>query len=208
MFPRFFEGQVAQRLAVWGAMLGILVSLYVSVELIHASRMTEIGRDIEQAGVYVKSQVAADSAFARIAMAVQGDAGQPVVETEIAKLRGLLSTELALIGSDEAKSQLKAAEQALDRINDFRQSTNVRISALVELRELRVVLNDAVAQSLVELHSRHVGLLASDRKNKLLIALLGLFVIGQIIFLEQATEATNLSIKELRVLGYRTSHRW
>ena len=79
MFPRFFEGQVAQRLAVWGAMLGILVSLYVSVELIHASRMTEIGRDIEQAGVYVKSQVAADSAFARISMAVQGDAGQPVV---------------------------------------------------------------------------------------------------------------------------------
>jgi len=184
MFPRFFEGQVAQRLAVWGAMLGILVSLYVSVELIHASRMTEIGRDIEQAGVYVKSQVAADSAFARIAMAVQGDTGQPVVETEIAKLRDLLSAELALIGSDEAKSQLKAAEQALDRINDFRQNTNARISALVELRELRVVLNEAVAQSLAELHSRHVGLLASDRKNKLLIALLGLFVIGQIIFLE------------------------
>jgi hypothetical protein len=126
-------------------MLGILVSLYVSVELIHASRMTEIGRDIEQAGVYVKSQVAADSAFARIAMAVQGDADQPVVETEIAKLRDLLLAELALIGSDEARSQLKAAEQALDRINDFRQNTNARISALVELRELRVVLNDTVA---------------------------------------------------------------
>ena len=42
MFPNSFSARVAERMAVWGGLIGFLLFLYGAVEIIQASRMTEI----------------------------------------------------------------------------------------------------------------------------------------------------------------------
>lgn len=108
MFPRAFHAQVAQRLTVWGAMLGFLLSLYVGVELVHAAQMKALSDELAQAGVEAVAQ----------AQALNTDAGRVLAET---------------IG---------------------------------------------------DIQGRFAASLAADGKNKFLIALLALFVFGQILFLE------------------------
>ena len=44
MFPNSFSARVAERMAIWGALLGFLLFLYGAIEVIQASRMTEILR--------------------------------------------------------------------------------------------------------------------------------------------------------------------
>jgi methyl-accepting chemotaxis protein len=49
MFPNSFSARVAERMAVWGALIGFLLFLYSAVEVIQANRMTEILDDRRQA---------------------------------------------------------------------------------------------------------------------------------------------------------------
>lgn len=184
MFPRFFEAQVAQRLAVWCAMLGFLAALYASVELIQAHRMSEVGRDIARFGAFAKSQAEAEDSFARLAEAVRGDTRQGEVEAEVVKLRDLQAREAELAEDADAKKRAEESERLLDRIHDFRLSAENRGSALAALQRTRVSMSETLASSLGALQTRHENLLASDRKNKLLIALLALFVVGQFMFTE------------------------
>jgi methyl-accepting chemotaxis protein len=183
MFPRFFEAQVAQRLAVWGAMLGILVSLYAAVELIHTSRMSDVGREIGRVAAFMKAHAGAGAAFSRIAAQVlRGD--QQELKAENEKLRELAARETELSGDADARKKAGELALLLDRIGDFRLSADIRIAALGALGELRATQGDAIAGSLERLYAHQLSLLASDRKNKLLIALLAIFVVGQILFLE------------------------
>jgi hypothetical protein len=183
MFPRFFEAQVAQRLAVWGAMLGFLVSLYAAVELIHTSRMGEVSREIGRAAAYMKAHAGADAAFSRIAVQVlRGDQAELTAENE--KLRELAVRERELSGDADARKIADERALLLDRIGDFRLSADIRIAALGALGEMRTMQGDAIAGSLERLYAHQQSLLASDRKNKLLIAFLAIFVVGQILFLE------------------------
>ena len=183
MFPRFFEAQVAQRLAVWGAMLGILVALYVSVELIQASHMSQVGRDIGRVGSFVRAQAETDMAAARIAVAVSGF-GQANIAAEAARLRASMKREAQSLGGERAAEFLEEAEQLLRRVEDDRLGADARSAALGMLREKLAVLGQSLGDSLENLHNRHAGLLVSDRKNKFLLALLALFVVGQIMVLE------------------------
>jgi methyl-accepting chemotaxis protein len=45
MFPHSFTGQVAQRMAIWGAALSFLLLLYVAIEITDASRIAQIAAD-------------------------------------------------------------------------------------------------------------------------------------------------------------------
>jgi len=49
MFPSSFSARVAERIVVWGALIGFLMFLYGAVEVIQASRMGEILYDRQQA---------------------------------------------------------------------------------------------------------------------------------------------------------------
>src|ERR1700741_4630364 len=42
MFPESFSARVAERMVVWGALIGFLLFLYGAIEIIQASRMTDI----------------------------------------------------------------------------------------------------------------------------------------------------------------------
>jgi len=57
MFPNSFSARVAERIAVWGALIGFLLFLYGAIEVIQASRMTEILNDRRQATASLLSHV-------------------------------------------------------------------------------------------------------------------------------------------------------
>ncbi|HEX5778033.1 MAG TPA: methyl-accepting chemotaxis protein [Xanthobacteraceae bacterium] len=181
MFPRFFEAQVAQRLAVWGAMLGILVALYVSVELIHASRTSGVGREIARLSETMAAHASADAAFGRLAVVVPGNVDPNVIAADAAIVLDSIRREAALINDPGAAQVVIESGLLLDRIG---KSGEIDLLAVQSLGSKRAVLGTALAGSIDDLRARHTDLLVSDRKNKILLALLALFVIGQIIFLE------------------------
>jgi methyl-accepting chemotaxis protein len=109
MFPRSFNARVAERMAIWGAMVGFLFLLYATTEIIQAWKM---------AGIAAEMNAAIASA------AKLGD--------------GPVSAEAA-----------KAAASAIEGI-----------------------------------YARETYLLANNRQNKLLLALLAVFVIAQILIRE------------------------
>ena len=110
MFPRSFNARVAERMALWGAMVGFLLFLYAATEIIQAWKMAAIAADMKAA----------------IATAAKLPESGPV------------SAEAA-----------KAAVGAIEAV-----------------------------------YGRETYLLANNRQNKLLIALLAVFVIGQILIRE------------------------
>ena len=61
MFPNSFSARVAERIVVWGALIGFLLFLYGAIEIIQASRMTDILNDRREATAsllsYVDAQV-------------------------------------------------------------------------------------------------------------------------------------------------------
>ena len=61
MFPSSFSARVAERMVVWGALIGFLLFLYGAIEIIQASRMTEILDDRRQATAALLSHVEAQS---------------------------------------------------------------------------------------------------------------------------------------------------
>ena len=62
MFPSSFSARVAERIVVWGALIGFLLLLHGAVEVIYSSRMTEILEDRRQATAALLSHVETQSA--------------------------------------------------------------------------------------------------------------------------------------------------
>ena len=114
MFPQSFTARVAQRMAIWGGMLGFLLLLFIATEVI---------RDWQAARTSDDRQHATAAAIAHFTTAAQ-----------------------AAEGHAERGKELLGAIEAIN--------------------------------------SREAGLLASHRQNKILIALLTLFIVGQILVLE------------------------
>src|SRR6185436_4657599 len=59
MFPNSFSARVAERIVVWGALIGFLMFLYGAIEAIQTSRMTEILNDRREATASLLSHVEA-----------------------------------------------------------------------------------------------------------------------------------------------------
>jgi methyl-accepting chemotaxis protein len=182
MFPRAFEGQVAQRLAVWGAMLGFLLTLYAGMEFIYASRINEISRGIERSAAAVAAHAGADAAFARLV--APRERGGNSVGAEAVVIRQSTSREAELIGDDNARGLAAEANLLLDRLAQALPGSSEHAAVVNALADKRAHLGLALAETIEGLHARHASLLATDRKNRLLLALLALFVFAEILFLE------------------------
>src|SRR5262245_56525859 len=61
MFPQSFNARVAERMAIWGAMLGFLLLLYVGTEIIQARQMEQISEDRHHATVAAMAHVTVDA---------------------------------------------------------------------------------------------------------------------------------------------------
>jgi methyl-accepting chemotaxis protein len=117
MFPNSFSARVAERMVVWGAVIGFLLFLYGAVEVIQTVRMNDIGHERR-----------------------------------------------------EATASLLAYAQALAPGSTIEPSG--------------AELGKAIAQRIQSLDQRQVVQRDINRRNKALISLLGLFVVGMILWLE------------------------
>ena len=61
MFPNSFSARVAERIVVWGALIGFLLFLHGAIEVIYSKRMTEILDDRRQATASLLSHVETQS---------------------------------------------------------------------------------------------------------------------------------------------------
>ena len=59
MFPQSFNARVAERMAIWGAMLGFIVFLYAATELIQLWQNTQIADDRQRATAAALAHVGA-----------------------------------------------------------------------------------------------------------------------------------------------------
>jgi methyl-accepting chemotaxis protein len=184
MFPRFFEAQVAQRLAVWGGLLGFLVALYAAVEIIHVSKMTSLGREIERLGASVAAHATADAAFARLAVLAPHEQDRNLVAADAALVQESLNKEAELSGDPGAHKMAANAALPLNLIKNTNGQSVDHGMAITILGQKRSALGLAVANAIDNVRVQHEAFLAIDRKNKTLIVLLALFVIGQIVLLE------------------------
>lgn len=62
MFPQSFKARVAERMAIWGAMLGFLLFLYAATEIIQSLQTTQIADERQRATAAAMAHVTADAA--------------------------------------------------------------------------------------------------------------------------------------------------
>jgi methyl-accepting chemotaxis protein len=70
MFPRSFNARVAERMAIWGAMLGFLISLYAATELIQSWKMATIAADMRAAISAAQAHAGGDAAQSGLVAAI------------------------------------------------------------------------------------------------------------------------------------------
>ena len=59
MFPKSFNAKVAERMAIWGSMLGFLVILYAAAAVIESWQMTQLADDRQRATAAAMTHVKA-----------------------------------------------------------------------------------------------------------------------------------------------------
>src|SRR4051794_38967531 len=112
MFPRSFNATVAQRLAIWSAMLGFLLFLYAATEAIQAMRMADITQDRQQATAAIASHITAEAAFTRIIGGRSRAASSPDME--------VLAASFATIAEQMPRGDLRLlAGETRSRLDDL-----------------------------------------------------------------------------------------
>jgi methyl-accepting chemotaxis protein len=184
MFPRAFEGQVGQRLAIWGAMLGFLLVLYTGMEFIQADRINQIARDIERAAAATAAHARADAAFGRLAVLAPRETDRNIVAADVTIVHESMLREAELTGDEGAQKLAVDAKFLLDQIVSAKLSEGSHATTINLIGDKRAAMGVALASMINGLHARHGSIVAADRKNKFLIALLAIFIVGEILFFE------------------------
>ena len=179
MFPRFFNAQMAERMVVWGAMLGFLTFLYALTEITQTWKMAGLSGDMQRTAAAAGSHIGADAAVARIAASGNGQ----LSATDLDAIQAALAKASAPAMPDEMRLLTHATGARLAELRGASAGQAAQ-RALVALMEKRAELGSALVAAIEGINAQQAGLLASSRQNKLLIALLTIFVVAQILFLE------------------------
>ncbi len=180
MFPRTFKATVGQRLALWGALLGLLSCLYVATEIVGWAKLAQFSREL-QAHTEIAARLEATAlAFERVSIAVISDSRPEKADLEV------LALSAGDIGARAHDGIHAAAQEILARIDALRAAADTA-GARAELRviadkrtALRRELNDAVGR----ISARLAAHVENARQNKLLLTLLGFFMVILIVTLE------------------------
>jgi methyl-accepting chemotaxis protein len=173
-------------MAIWGGMLGFLVVLYGATEIIQAWRASTLAIARHAASTASSELVEIDGALARVAAIVAPlststtfDADLAAFERSFAKVVGILAPDSEREFAADARiniEKLKAPNAAGD-------GSQHRV-AVAGLMKIRAELGRALNESVSGINDREASGAASTRQNKVLIALLSLFVIWLIVFFE------------------------
>ncbi|WP_439500329.1 methyl-accepting chemotaxis protein [Bosea sp. (in: a-proteobacteria)] len=184
MFPKSFKATVGQRLAVWGALLGILAGLFAATDLISAARLSGFSRDLVAHTSAADALTSADPAYQRLVAALLSDSGPAPVRADLDSVsQAMAGIAVRLHGSVHARAQ-----EAVELLGEMsRNIGSDHIEAREGLKrlagkrnELRIALNEAMSNVSARL-AYHVE---NARQNKMLLSLLGIFLVVLIVSLE------------------------
>ena len=178
MFPRSFRAQVGQRMAIWAAMLGFLFCLYGTVEIIQSVRMGSFSQEIANSSAALKAHNGAYTSFTRLARGIEDPQGAAqAVMIALGEVRRRTADE----ATKKLATEMSGVVAALAQMQASDEKRASALSGLIRQRaELERLLIEEVASSQQSLSE----MISHDRKNKILIVLLTMFVIGQILYLE------------------------
>jgi methyl-accepting chemotaxis protein len=185
MFPSSFNARVAERMAIWGAMLAFLAFLYAAIAVIQVWKLGRLSDDARYASAALLADAKAAAAVAHIAAAIAGGPSRdlvPAFEAVDASLKAVpdairdSAVTAGIAAIKDRLSEVRAAIERSDRVGAEK--------ALAAVTEKRAEIGKRIAQAIEEISGAQASFLASDRQNKMLIALLAVFVLGQILILE------------------------
>ncbi len=177
MFPRSFRAQIGQRMAIWAGMLGFLFSLYGAVEVIQTVRISAFSQEIANTSRALKTHNASYNAFTMVARSLETDKAAKEVLTALAEIQGLTSDEAV-------RKAAREMAEAATALTPLPLNHPERARALQNLVERRAEVEKQLIGRIVTSQEELAAMISQDRKNKILIVLLSMFVIGQILFLE------------------------
>ena len=177
MFPRSFRAQVGQRMAIWAGMLGFLFSLYAAVEIVQTVRMSAFSEKIAQSSAALKVHNASYNAFSLLARSFDSEkTGKEVA--------GALKEIQTLTGDEATQKAARVMADAAAVLVPLVLNHPERPKALQTLVERRAELEKLLIGSIVANQEELATMISHDRKNKILIVLISIFVIGQVLLLE------------------------
>lgn len=177
MFPRSFRAQVGQRMAIWAGMLGFLFSLYAAVEIIQTVRMSAFSREIASVSLALKAHNASYNAYSMLARGFEPERAGMEVLTALREIRGVAKDEAVLKAAGGMAS-------AVTKLQPLALNHPERAAALQQLVVWRAEVEKQLIGRVAAGQEELAAMISQDRKNKILIVLLSMFVIGQILFLE------------------------
>jgi methyl-accepting chemotaxis protein len=178
MFPRSFRAQVGQRMVIWAGMLGFLFTLYAAVEIIQTVRMSSFSERIANSSVALKAHNSAYTSFTQLARGLTDPkgAGEVVI---------MALNDVQRLTSDEGARKISAQMRELTAtIAQMPVTDEARTPQLTQLIKLRAELEKMLIEEVATIQENLASMILHDRKNKILIVLLSMFVIGQILWLE------------------------
>lgn len=177
MFPRSFRAQVGQRMAIWAGMLGFLFSLYATVEIIQTVRISHFSGQIAATAAALKAHNTSYNAYSQLARGLEPDKAGQAVLTSLAEIRRAAKDDgITKASADMAKAVTALVPLALNHPE--------RPKALQELVQARSEIEKNLIARVTTSQEALAEMISHDRKNKILIVLLSMFVLGQILLLE------------------------
>jgi methyl-accepting chemotaxis protein len=159
-------------------MLGFLFCLYATVEIIQTVRMGSFSHEIANSSGALKAHNSTYTSWTRLARGLDDPAGAAqAVLVSLSEVRRRTANE----ATRKVASEMGTLIATMAQIPAGDDKRAALLSDVIKLRaELERMLIDEVASSQEAL----AEMISHDRKNKILIVLLTMFVIGQILYLE------------------------
>lgn len=177
MFPRSFRAQIGQRMAIWAGMLGFLFTLYAAVEIIQTVRISAFSQHIADTSEALKAHNGSYNDYSMLARSFEADKAAKGVLAALDQIQRLAK-------DDAAVKAVRAMADAVTALVPFALNHPERPKALQNLVERRAEVEKQLIARVAAGQEELAAMISQDRKNKILIMLLSIFVIGQILFLE------------------------
>jgi methyl-accepting chemotaxis protein len=183
MFPKSFRATVRQRLVVWGGILGLLGALFAAAELISIARLSDYSTRLISQTTAADELSATIATYSRISAAVMSEAQRPDPNDIAAASRAVAAFTAKVSG--EARDRIAETVPALDEVVRLLATDRPAARDLMRaITEKRIKGRAALNASIADIVGNLGALVESSRQNKILLSLLGLFVVCMIVTLE------------------------
>ncbi len=186
MFPKFFTARLSQRLALWGAVMGLLLTLTIASDWLNSTRLQAFSAQIARIASNMSAFAGTEEAYQRLFAQAPQQGSTAVARMSGAEAKsaaGSVSDGLDEIARTPATGQIgDLARQAAITFSGAVETPNP--AAIIAATHARVALGIAVADESKRLAGDFSYYLGNAAQNKVLLSLLFVFALGWICWLE------------------------